>query len=561
MRFRNRSAGLVLPLLILGSSMSPLHAEAWSPNPLPGTIERLLPGYRPLRGDSLAAGDRSLLQTNALTGADPGEPNRIVSHLPFDDVDGDGTDDILELDLDLTEAHPNYGFMGVLRLTTLSGDHGSPLGRYDFDFHSGVPMVLPARVGRHGKPGVVILLDRFISNADNPTYKLEAHAVTAKGNLVWSREWVSTSTSTPTRFVAATNVAIPIGLYDGLPGRASDLLVALFDYSGAVISTTPIVVDGTDGTERRQDPIPVPWIASPPVPIPAPDLDRDGNDDVLITSTDGLGNGLLARSSVSGDDLWHNEGVPSGRGLNTADLGDVTGDDARDLALGAPVRLIDGGTGAAVWENPGGAYVIRQGDVDHDGEPDVLAEGFLAEDERFGARFELVNSKGQTLAKNTLGVRRDGNGFSWIITEEAGDPDVDGLPDEALHLLHYPSEGKPTERRFIISGADVSVLHRGPQMIPLGGSISRDGDDLLVAHDLSWGGRFTALDGRSGQPLWTERVKVPKKMELAFHPRAVATRAGEADIIATFYDRRSSYAVLLDGRTGHPRWFRRLASS
>ncbi len=520
----------------------------------------MLPGYRPLRGLSLVAGDRSLLQV-PLRQAEGGEPNRIVAHAPFADVDRDGTDDILELDLDLREAHPQYGFIGVLRLTTLSGKSGRSLGRYDFDFHSGVPSVFPARVGKQGEPGVMILLDRFISSADNPTYKLEAHAVTARGKLEWSREWVSTWTSTPTRLVAATNLAIPMALYDGLPGPATDLLVAVLDYAGVVASTTPIVVNGADGTERRQDPIPVPWIVSAPVPIPAPDLDGDGNEDVLVTSTDGLGNGLLARSSVSGEELWHNGTAPSGSGFNTADLGDVTGNDARDFVLGAPARLIDGGTGEAVWERPGGTYLIPQGDIDNDGEPDVLAEEGFASEDRLGAHFKILNSKGRTLGKKTLTSPRDGEGSSWIITEQAGDPDLDGFPDEALHLLHYPSEGKPTERRFIISGADVSVLHRGPQLVPLGGSIGGMGDDLLVAKEISRGARFTALDGRSGRPLWTERVKVPKKMALGFHPRAVAMRRGQGDVIATFYDRRSAYAVLLDGSTGRPTWFRVLASS
>ncbi|HEX2058735.1 MAG TPA: VCBS repeat-containing protein [Actinomycetota bacterium] len=550
-----------LALVLLSSYPPSADAGAASPRDdlLPGAVERMLPGYRPLLGN--ISGDRSLLQAPLRRQAGGGEPSRTVYHAPFDDVDRDGVDDVLELDLDLREAHPRYGFIGVLRVTTLSGKSGRSLGRYDFDFHSGVPSVFPARVGTRGSPGFLVLLDRFVSNPDSPTYELEAHAVTARGNLVWSHEWLSTWTATPTRLVAATNLAIPMALYDGLPGRATELLVASIDYAGAVASTTPIVVSGVDGTERTQDPVRVPWIESAPVPFPAPDLDGDGNEDVLITSTDGLSNGLLARSSTSGEELWHNETAPSGNGVNTADLGDVNGDGARDFALGAPARLIDGGTGEVAWERPGGAYVIAQGDVDRDGERDVLAEGWFAGEERFGARFKIVNSKGRTLGEKTLTAPRKREGWSWVITEPAGDPNLDGIPDEGLHLLHYPSEGRPTERRFVVSGADASVLHRGSQLLPLGGSVVGRGDDLLVARKVGGEARLTALDGLSGRTLWRRTVPVPRRMELGFHPRAVAFERGRGDVIATFSDRRSAYAVVLDGSSGRPRWFRFLASS
>lgn len=517
-------------------------------------FETVLPGPRPFLGPSLAGGDRSLLDPPTLAQED-GHPNRIVNHVPFDDVDVDGVDDVLELDLDLREGVPMYGFTGVLRINTLSGGTGRQIGRYEMDFHSGAPFLAPARVGPRGVPGVIIFLDRFLSNADNPTRALEVIAVTGKGRELWTRRWVSTWTSTPSRFVAATGFAAPTGLLEHRGRRATDILLGVYDYAAAVISMTPVVVAGADGSVIEHERVSVAWLETTPIPIPAPDLDGDRRQDTLIIDTNGLGQGLRANSSTSGEELWHNSDAPSGSGTVAADVGTVTGDRTRDIVLGEPVRLVDGATGEVQWEREGGAFVVSYGDVDGDGRADVLASDGFFHEKRFGADVDVVNSRGRSLGKRRYVAPRSEPGFSWIIQEDAGDTNGDGIGDAFLHLLHY-GEGETVERRSVIDAATSAPLHRGGMLFALNGSLMGGTDDLVNVRHAQSRVSVTARTGHLGKPIWTARASVPKSLELAFHPRAAGGRQGRRDVVMTFFNRRSARALLLDGRTGRRLWSR-----
>lgn len=524
---------------------------------LPPRLMSLMPRARPLVGDSLASGVKSL--SPPLPDQGQGIPDRQVAHVPFADVNHDGTRDVMELDLDMREGHPTYGFEGTLNLSTLDGSSGRVVGRYELPFHSGVPFVVPARVGPRGAPGAFIFLTRFISTAEAPTSHLEIYAVSGDGRELWTREWVSTSTSTiASRYVGATNVAIPMDLLEHR-GRRTDVLVGIYDHVGPVLSMTPVAVSGSDGSSRAFDRVTVPWLEGTPWPVGAPDLDRHGGDDILTLETSGLGNGIMATSSESGEQLWHNESVATGRGTMVADVGDAVPDGTPDFALGAPLRLFDGATGDVVWKGKGGWYVVGHADVDGDRSRDILSAGAFFNERRFGADLYVVSSRGRRLGHTRYAAPRRTEGLSWVIAEEAGDLDRDRVPDTFLHLLHYGSSGEEVEKRSAISGRSSCLLAQGSDVFALGSSVGGDATaDLLHAERIGASYRFTALDGVSGRTLWNRRVKVPRAMNLGFHPWAAGGSGRERDVAVSFFSPHAGRGLLLDGETGRAIWTRTL---
>lgn len=524
---------------------------------LPPRLISLMPHARPILGHSFAGGVKSL--SPPFPDQDEGIPDRKVSHVPFADVNHDGTRDVMELDLDMQEGHPTYGFKGTLNLSTLDGSSGRVVGRYELPFHSGVPFVVPARVGPRGVRGAFIFLTRFISTTEALTSQLEVYAISGNGRELWKREWISTSTSIATGHVAATDVAVPMDLLEHR-GGATDILLGIYDYAGPVLSMTPVAVSGTDGSSRSFDRVTVPWLEGTPTPVGAPDLDGDGGDDVLTLDTSGLETGIMATSSGSGEQLWHNESVATGRGTMVAEVDDTAGDRTADFVLGAPLRLFDGADGDVVWKRKGGWYVLSHADVDGEGTRDILSASAFFRERRFGADLYVVTSRGRRLGHTRYTAPRSGDGLSWVIPEEAGDLDRDRVPDAFLHLLHYGWSGENVvEKRSAISGRSSRRLAQASDVFALGSSVGGDETaDLLRAERLGASYRFTALDGVSGRALWSRRVKVPRIMNLSFHPWAAGGSGRERDVAVSFFSPREGRGFLLDGRTGRVVWHRRL---
>lgn len=543
-------SGLAVPV----ASGATVVSHANRVKPIPPPLAALMPRSRPLLGPSLAGGVRSLLPP--LDDAE-GVRDRQVILAPFADVDHDGTREVLELDLDLREAHPTYGFEGILRINTLDGSSGGVLGNYELPFHSGVPEVVEARVGKRGVPGLFIFLTRFISTADAPTAESEVRAVTGSGRELWMHEWVSTSTSTPTRYVGATNIAIPTDLLDHRAG-VTDVLLGVYDFAGPVVSMTPVIVSGADGSSRSLERVTVPSIETTPWPVGAPDLDIDGIDDVLTVDTSGRAMGVMATSSGSGERLWHNEGIPSGSGTIVAEVGNVVGNDTADFVLGDPLRLFDGAHGDVVWNHKGGSYPVSPGDVDGDGLADILSFDAFFAAERFGVDVSLVSSRGRRLAQSGYDAPRSDDGISWVITEEVGDVDGDEVPDAFLHLLHYGSEYR-VEERLAIAAASTRPLKSGSDLFPLGRSVGGEATaDLLRVEHARRSYHLTALDGAFGPALWEQRMEPPRTMTLGFRPWAAGGNGPQHDLALSFFSPRAGVGFLMDGGSGRVIWRRRL---
>lgn len=538
---RRLLSALVLVLATLPGGWSQANAE--SGMGVDRRLEALMPRARPLLGPSLVGGTRLLLDPPA---ASEGTPNRIVRHLPL-------ARHVLEIDVDMVEEHPRYGFQGTFHARILDAGDGGVICRYRMPFDSGVPNLVKTRLGPRGSPGIMIIMDRFLSSAESPTRVLEVTALSSRCKELWTKSWTSTWTSTPTRAAAATDLVVPIDLLTK-GGHAADLLLADYDYAGGVLSMTPMIVRGSDGAEQAFQPVVVPWLESTPMPTSVPNLDRDARADWIVIDTSGLGRGLRAHSSVDGQELWHNSEVDAGGGTVATGLGDVTGNAAKDFALGYPLRLVDGGNGKLRWKRPGGTP-FSYGDVDSDGRRDMLVLHAFANDRRLGSDVAVVSSRGRRLAKERYAVRRPGSGFSLIVADDAGDTSGDGVGELFLNLVHFGE--KLVDERFVIDAVDARPLHRGGSIFPLGGSLRGRADDVIRVRG---SGKVTIspISGPSGRVIWRKSVKLAKRSVLSSVPRVVQARGRQRSVLLSFSDRKVGTAMLLDGRSGEALWKRKL---
>ncbi len=268
------------------------------------------------------------------------------------------------------------------------------------------------------------------------------------------------------------------------------------------------------------------------------DIDGDGCDDFAVSAFAGqdpiqfpfeLDHGrVLVFSGKAGKLLWRREGLDAGLfSFSLADVGDVDGDGARDIAVGSPpaphkgtipvatghVFVLSGRTGATILnvhedsqELDFGTTVESAGDLNRDGVPDIA---IVAQVPRAGwvpsplaslpkPRMTLVSGRdGSILASSRAEFADSGNRWTegTCITALHGgfDFDGDGVPD----LLSGPwSRDKSAEIR---SGADGRVLQRfdHPPIEPYEGNDFGDfGSTVDVIDDIDGDGLPDVLIGQ-----------------------------------------------------------------
>lgn len=486
-----------------------------------------------------------------------------VTHAAMSDADGDGDADVAEFDYDFEEAHPTEGFTGALTVRTLDGRTGKVIGEYVHSFSAGFPYPLVTRLGARGEPGFLIITIRFLTTPSNATYTMELTALSGHGGLLWERRFVSTWTTTPLEFVGATGIAFPTGLYEALPGRAQDILVGVYDYvlpdAGPLWRMETVVISGADGSTISHDPIVARGLA--PLPLPAPDLDGDDYEDVLVVATQLDERGLLARSSESGEEIWANETIRAASSSSVVSVGDVTGDGTPDMALGSPLRLIDGGKGRVLWKRPGENFPTSPGDLTGDGRRDIVALAYVFRHVRGGIFTTAIivrgyDHQGRELYSTRLGTRADlgGGGFVFLGGFSAGDVDTDGVNDRFLYIL-----GPATDERAVVSGRDGRLLYRSNDLSALNQALDGAGDDILRVR--VGGKRLLAVEGVSGDRgtiLWRTEVALRHRVDRytggLFPDAALISDDRCADVIVTIGD---SELVVLDGVNGGVLWTRR----
>ncbi|MDQ3957537.1 MAG: hypothetical protein M3273_04360, partial [Actinomycetota bacterium] len=203
------------------------------------------------------------------------------------DWSGDGRPDDLSI-------HYVFEFRGAAVRTTTTlrvaeGDTGQLLWsrRWEDDRATYVSAV-PARVGRVGRPGVI--LDEVRGFEFGTTaIEHEVRALTGAGKKVWSRRFSSTIVGDwPINYVAS-DYLVSLAPFDGLPGRATDVLVATGEVvvppawrlqSGVVEGA---VIDGRDGGLVTH-PVPEVGVTFVPRVYAIHDVDDDGLDDYVFVN-------------------------------------------------------------------------------------------------------------------------------------------------------------------------------------------------------------------------------------------------------------------------------------
>jgi len=255
----------------------------------------------------------------------------------------------------------------------------------------------------------------------------------------------------------------------------------------------------------------------------AGDVDQDGTPDLLIGARAADPNGLASAGSAfvhSGADgalLYRFDGSTAGEwfGRCVAGVGDLNGDGAADLMVGAPLASPASGTSAGsvfVYSGADGSELLRfdgafgadhlgmavaaAGDIDGDGTPDLMAGAPGADP---AGLIEAGSALVWSGATGALLFQVDGPAAGDELGRAVaglGDCDGDAIPDFLVGSGRFDFLSNPNAGGvFALSGADASVLH-----FFHGSAGDRMGDAVASAGDLNGDGLSDILFGAWGAP-------------------------------------------------------------
>lgn len=535
----------------------------------------------------------------ALQLVDPG--GRFILNLPWDDMTGDGLDDVMAIDLDF--GPDGMGFTGISsKLTVLDGRSGDVLWAREFEDQPAFPA--EARLGPKARNGVVVL------TIDPETYATVFIGLDHRGRELYKYSFASDGTSGGT-----AEEVVSFALQNSLEGRATEVLVGLSSVTrtipvdpavpSLVARTRTAVIDGKTGTLVEHPDLEI-GVGRVPIPLTAPDLDGDGLQDHVVTYVlpdveydEESGLPLVpeleeelvrGRRGVDGTRLW------TSAPLDLADDWDdppisaelALGDQTRDghdevlLVLGQHgyinsdfeyvypsshrrgVWSLNGRNGDVVWHRPVSSAVVVE-DLDGDRRRDVLLVDPVDGDKRSGTRITGASGlDARRIYSRFFRVDRDDDQRVYADLWSAGDLQPDGVSDFILDQTLRRDFANGVElaliRNVLFSGADGRRLQGLGMGWPLGASVDGRGDDLY-----RWRGtspnEVAVADGTSGRTLVEAALDIPLTLptdvDYLIPIPARLDRDRCADFVGTFENSRSTFAVAIDGGTGRLLWAKR----
>jgi len=303
-------------------------------------------------------------------------------------------------------------------------------------------------------------------------------------------------------------------------GFGSDL--ELSDFDGDGMEELIFADDGRACSAFDVDTCTLKWSITVGLPdvVHAVDLDRDGVEELLV-GTEGWG-GLTCYDMRTPRPLWSiNSGLSGVAGLTTAD---ADGDGELEILWGAGVTSTgsdaffasDWQTQSHEWESPdldGPFLGPAQGDVDGDGEPEVVTASTTTESGYQSGRIVVLDAdlRVEAISAGVIGFPEVG------IVHDVRLHDVDGDPEmEILIALDDSSGGEIHIYDYFLPGIfsrswTVSTLPtHTPFQVVQAGDVDLDGDlEILGGTGLATRGdaleRVYVYDHASGQEEWHSR--------------------------------------------------------
>lgn len=298
--------------------------------------------------------------------------------------------------------------------------------------------------------------------------------------------------------------------------------------------------------------------AGHPADAVAADLTGDGRDELVVSGTEGL---RALRPGVPTDraTLWHLPFQARWRSIVVAEL---DGEPEVELVAGSAqsghdrsgVVAVDGRDGAVRWHRrvPGGAVVLRAGDVDGDGRDEVVVAGgghalhlLSAVD---GADRWAPLPLGGPVTDLRLGDLSGDGALDAVVTLDGGAAVAVGLGGRTPLWRHEVAGGA------LKAAAVGDVTGDGaPEVVLAGrgiaGSLTPGRGDRVIAPGSSRGGLVVAVDGAGGGRLWD----YGQAGNLTFGAVALGdvTGDGVADVVAHASRLGAGHLLALAGPGAH----------
>jgi hypothetical protein len=442
-------------------------------------------------------------------------------------------------------------------------------------------------VGAPREPGVLLISqsDPLFNNGTNPV-TLTVKAVSGAGVTLWTKTLTGSITLNNSG-ETLTNVPVLAGDIHDRAGAGHDLLVNVINATASFTSTVaesgstlPEVLSAADGTVSTRGPLAT-SASGVPEAAPAPDLNRDGLDDITVSVPGSHGTGdVVAEQGNTGAVIWTSHNVPVREGADVESIGFVSHAHTQDLIVSndpttfsqagsddsefMSISLVDGNTGRLLWKHRAVcAFDIgRAGAHLHRAVGLVTDAGNKESQKSSTSRVTMVVRavNGRVIVRRTVKatatIKRDANSGSAVIDLT---PFGDIQPDGAADLLVKVSAtiGSTTVRKTVLisgrNGAEIDVVNG----MPTDGSLQRGaGTDLVKAtkgSTLSRPATLAGYDAVTGKQFYRRAVVGTHGLHslLAYGIRVTDHHC--SDLVVNADGTTGSFIGLFDAK-GDPLW-------